>query len=135
MGRVHQAGCPVPAHSAVTYRQSHYMRSLPPPTKHPFQVPRQGIFSPFPVMGHKAWVMRWLQMPVGVRLSSGRHVGLKFLLRKVWNGAVLAAHCQQRQHKLSHSSLQKLSQREDTFPAYQATSSVSSLIYFSSDCS
>lgn len=48
---------------------------------------------------------------------------------------VLAARRQQRQRKLSHSSLQKLSQREGTFPAYQATSSVSSLIYFSSDCS
>lgn len=74
-------------------------------------------------------------MPVGVRLSSGRHVGLKLLVRKAWSGAVLAAHCQQRQYKISHSSLQKLSQREGTFPAYQATSSVSSLIYFSSDCS
>lgn len=50
-------------------------------------------------------------------------------------GVVLAAPCQRRQRKLSHSSLQKLSQREGTFPAYQATSSVSSLIYFSSDCS
>lgn len=74
-------------------------------------------------------------MPVGVRLTSGRHVGLKSLLRKAWSDAVLAAQCQQWQHKLSHSSLQKLSQREGTFPAYQATSYVSSLIYFSSDCS